>query len=228
MPLYCYPIRDHYVKVKSFIQQILESVKSLFLSGLFTLLPVALTIAFFSFTLRLIQSWFNPIYLIVPDYLRTIPYVEIILVVITVFAVGAILKFLLLQPLIDAIEKYFVGRIPLIRPVYFGIKQLIRAFGPQDTEHFQKVILIEFPRPGIYSIGFLTSTIATEIAPCKASEPGCTKYYGVFIPNTPNPTTGYYIIAEEKDLQYMNITRQEAMTIVISGGIIQPERPQKQ
>jgi uncharacterized membrane protein len=212
---------------KSLLQKTFDGIKSLFLGGLFTLLPIALTIAFFTFTLRLIQSWFNPIYLIVPTYLRTIPYVEIMVVLVTIFIVGAIVKFLLLQPLIEAIEKYFVGRIPLIRPVYFGIKQLIRAFGPQDTEHFQKVILIEFPRSGVYSIGFLTTTVATEIAPCKPGQEGCPTYFGVFIPNTPNPTTGYYVIAEEKDLQYVNLTRQEAMTIVISGGIIQPERLEK-
>lgn len=216
------------MKKRNIVQKLFDEIKSLFLGGLFTLLPIALTVGFFAFTLRLIQSWFNPIYLIMPACLQTVPYSEIVLVIVTIFAIGAVLKFLLLQPLVDAIEKYFLGKLPLIRPVYFGIKQLVSAFGHKNTEHFQKVVLIEFPRPGIYSIGFLTSEIPVELSPCKPEEIGCKVYYSVFIPNTPNPTTGYYVIAEEADCKPTSLSRQEAMTIIISGGIIQPDRFTKQ
>lgn len=207
---------------KTFFQIFFDEFKSLFLSGLLTLLPIILTFAFFSFALRLIQSWFHPIYHIMPSCLKSVVYSEIYLVLIAIFFVGAILKFFLLHPIVDSIEKYFVKKLPLIRPVYFGIKQLIHAFSPQDTVHFQKVVALEFPRPGIYSIGFVTNRLTADIVGKDKNDP--TVYCSIFIPNTPNPTTGYYVIIPEKDCTVISITRQEAMTIVISGGIIQPDR----
>ena len=212
------------MSVKKILQKIFDEIKSVFLSGLFTILPIALTFAFFSFTVGLITTWLNPIYHIIPLCLKIIPYCEFILVILTILLVGAVLKFLLLQPLVDFFEQYFLKKLPFIRTVYFGIKQLVQAFSPQDTEHFQKVILIEFPRTGIYSLGFLTNEVPSEIAPCKRGEIDCPTYYSVFVPNTPNPTTGYYVIIDRKECIPTNITRQEAMTLIISGGIIKPER----
>lgn len=211
-------------KTSNLLTKILDELKSLFLGGLFTLLPIALTIAFFTFTYSLLKSWFNPIYLITPQCLKVIPGSEFFIVLITVFIVGAVLKFLLLHPLIESLEHYFVKRLPLIRTVYFGIKQLVRALNPKDTEHFQKVVLIEFPRPGLYSLGFLTSKVPPKLSPCDIKDSSCKTFYSIFLPNTPNPTTGFYVIAAEEDFKTTELTRQEAMTIIISGGIIQPER----
>ena len=110
-------------------------------------------------------------------------------------------------------------KVPLVRPIYSGIKQLIHAFSIQDKITFKKVVLVEFPRTGIYSLGFLTSELPVSIAPTTE-----TKFYNVFIPTTPNPTSGYFIILSEKDFKEVDLTRQEAMAMIISGGIIQPER----
>ncbi len=203
---------------KNTITYIFKTVKSLFINGLITILPITLTAALFMFTFRLLKSWLQPIYFIMPEQLKQIPHSEIILTIIAIFMIGFVLKVLVLQPIFDRVESLF-GRIPLVRQVYFGIKQLVYAFHPRDEESFQDVALVEFPRNGIYSIGFITGTTPKGILTNTEKT-----LYNVFIPNTPNPTTGYYIIVSEDDCTRVPLTRHEAMTIVISGGIITPDR----
>lgn len=198
--------------------KVVSTIKSIFLSGFFTILPLTLTIALLNISFKLIKSWLAPIYIHEPAYLKFIPHSEIFLVLLFIFAVGIVLKFLLLQPIIHAVESIF-SRIPLWRQVYFGIKQLVHAFSSQDKLSFQHVVFIEFPRPGSYSLGFLTGSLPPELAPIPDK-----KFYSIFIPTTPNPTTGFYVVVVESECIIVDLTRQEAMAIIISGGIIQPDR----
>lgn len=198
-----------------------EKIKSLFLNGLLTILPLAVTIAVLSFVLHTLQRWLAPIYNIMPSFLKNIPGSEFIIAVTTILTIGVILQFFIMRPLLDSVEKIF-EKIPLFRAIYFGVKKLLNAFSPKDKLHFQQVVLVEFPRSGIYSVGFLTSQHASGLAAqeLKATE----TYYNVFVPHTPNPTTGFFLVVPATDCHMTSLTRQEAMTMVISGGIIQPER----
>lgn len=201
--------------------KMLDYIKTIFFNGLFTLLPLTITIALLNFSYKLVKSWLMPIYRSEPQFLQEIPFSEFLLIIIFILLVGVISRFLL----IDQLWKFFeatVGRIPLLRQIYFGIKQLVEAFTGKDKASFQKVVLIEFPRSGVYSLGFQTSAISSEIAPNQNYT-----YYSVFIPATPNPTTGFYVIVPEHECQVVNLTKQEAMSLIISGGIIQPERLKK-
>lgn len=203
------------------ILQALDYLKTVFLNGLFTLLPLCITIALFNFSYKLVKSWLHPIYLREPLFLQNIPHSEVLLFIVFILLVGLISRFLLLNQLWKLFEST-VERIPLLRPIYFGIKQLIEAFTTKDKGTFQKIVLIEFPRPGIYSLGFLMSAIPPEIAPDKSKT-----FYSVFIPATPNPTTGFYVMVLESECTVVDLTKQEAMSLIISGGIIQPERFKK-
>lgn len=196
---------------------ILEQLQSLFLNGLFMLLPVTITFYLFKFAFRLIQSWIEPLRNIEPEYLRAIPYLEFALALGLILLLGLISRNFIFKQLLHYAEKVIL-KIPLIRPVYNGSKQIVHAFTHNDKASFQQVIFIEFPRKGIYSLGFLTSALKQELAPNEIDT-----FYNIFIPTTPNPTTGYYIIAKKDDFQLANLTRQEAMSLIISGGIIQPE-----
>lgn len=201
-------------------KKILHGAWSIFLNGLFTLLPLTLTIALFRFTFKLLKGWLSPIErLIERTFLIDIPHSEILIVLVFIFVVGLILHFFFLKQLIHAVEE-LIFRIPLVRPVYSGIKQLVSAFNvKEDTLTIKRVVLVEFPRNGIYSVGFLTGELPTQLAPNTHH-----KYFNVFIPTTPNPTTGYYIIVPENQLIEVDLTRQEGMSLIISGGIILPDR----
>lgn len=196
----------------------LEKLRSLFLNGLFTLLPIALTVWLFTFTFRVLKNWLAPIQTVLPKQLGNIPYVEFAIVVAFIIIIGIIMKFLVLRSIIHFFEAIFF-RMPLVRPVYSGIKQLTSAFSPQDSMTFKKVVLIEFPRKGVYSLGFLTSEPPKQLSP-----DGENKYYNIYIPTTPNPTTGYFVITQESSFTATDLTTQEAMALIISGGIIQPDR----
>lgn len=208
-------------KKKSIILRSIDSLVSIFIEGLLVLLPIAVTLGLLGFFFRLVKSWLSPIYNLEPEILKAIPQSEIILVGLFIFIVGLVFKLFLLDKLLDVIE-YLLSKIPLLRPIYFGIKQLVQAFTIKDKVTFQKIAYIEFPRPGIYSLGFITNEITSKLAPDES-----TKYYSVFIPTTPNPTTGYFVAVKDTECIFVDITKQEAMAIIISGGIIQPERFQE-
>ncbi len=196
-----------------------------FINGLLALLPFTLTIGLFMLSARLIINWLKPVQQFIEhpiEFIVTIPYKAIanqfFLLLLGVVLFGFVIRTLLLRNLIHRLEN-LLFKIPLVRPVYSGIKQLVYAFSVQDKITFKKVVLVEFPRKGIYSLGFLTSELPHSIAP-KNNE----KFFNVFIPTTPNPTSGYFVILSENDFEAVDLTRQEAMAMIISGGIIQPER----
>lgn len=199
---------------------ILGTIRSTFFNGFFTLLPITLTMFLFSFSFRLIKSWLEPLHAMQPEILRQIPHSEIVLVFVVIFIVGIILKLFIMQTLISFFESIF-ERLPLISTVYTGIKQLVHAFSSHDKLSFKKVVLLEFPRKDMYSLGFLTSELPKALTP-KQQE----RVYSIFVPTTPNPTTGYFVVAPEKDFTVVDLTTQEAMALIISGGIIQPTRYQ--
>lgn len=204
--------------VRRFFRRILATISAIFLNGLLTVLPITLTIALFNVSLKLLKGWLEPIHDMQPEIFERLPYSEIIIVLIFIFLVGTILRFFIVRSVVIAVESVLF-RVPLIRPVYSGIKQLLMALSPHNKVSFQEVALVEFPRTGIFSLGFVTSKVPIEISPEKDTE-----FLSLFIPTTPNPTSGYFIMLPKNDVRVINITRQEAMALIISGGIIKPER----
>ena len=204
--------------LKSLFYKFLNTLWLLFLNGLITILPLTITVSLFNLSFKLLQSWLKPLHAIAPRIFNTLPLSEFLLAIALIFIIGFILKIFVLRSLISAAEK-LIFKIPLIRPVYSGIKQLTKAFGGHDTVSFKKIVMIEFPRKGIYSLGFMTSELSSELAPEKEK-----KFFSVFIPTTPNPTSGYFIIVPEESITLVPLTQQEAMALIISGGIVQPER----
>lgn len=205
-------------KIKQISISLTKFIWSVFLNGLFAILPIILTFAIFAITLRLLQAWLRPMGKIQPAFLHCIPYSEIIVAIIIIFLIGTILKIFILRSLIHWIERQ-IAKIPLIRPVYVGIKQLVQAFSSQEHITFKKIVFIEFPRKGLYSVGFLTSELVPELSPDEQK-----KFFNVFVPTTPNPTSGHFVVVPEDQIVITRLTRQEAMAMIISGGIIQPDR----
>jgi uncharacterized membrane protein len=202
---------------KNIIVTILDSIFSLFLTGLFTLLPITLTIAVFTISFRVILGWLEPLKQFGLPFVGIIPYSEVILALTIIFAAGGLYNMFLLRPIIHGIEKLF-QKIPLIRPVYSGIKKLVHAFSFQDKLSFTKVVRVEFPKTGLYSIGFLANQVDENVGPRDGK-----RYFSVFVPTTPNPTSGFLILVPEEEIAIIDISRQDAMAMIISGGIIQPE-----
>jgi len=198
-----------------------NQLKSLFIKGLLFLLPIAITFSLLNFCFNLIISWLIPLRKLHIPALEIIPYYELLVVLAFILLVGIFIKAFIFKPFIKIIEDVF-AQIPLLSTVYFGTKQLIEAFSGQNKTSFKDVVYVEFPRAGIYSIGFLTSQAPQEIAPHTNDI-----YYNIYIPTTPNPTTGFFIVVTKDQFYPANLTRQEAISLIISGGILQPDRHKK-
>lgn len=214
-------------KKETIFIRFVQAITTFFLTGVFVLLPITLTIALLTFSFRMLVKWLEPLKKITDStpFLDLIPHPEIILAFLIIVIAGIIYNVFLIRTFIHAIEALVV-KIPIIRPVYSGFKQLVSAFSLQDKITFKQVVVVEFPRNGIYSIGFLTSEF-DETLMANVDEFSSKKLFNVFIPTTPNPTTGFFVIVSQDQLKTVNITRQEAMAMIISGGIIQPNQEKK-
>ena len=206
------------MKFMHYIRNFTAYLWSLFLSGLLTLLPITLTLSVFNVTFRLLKSWLEPIAKVCPKYLLCLPHAEIFIAIAIIFLMGTVLKIFVLRSFVHAFESLLL-RVPIISTVYSGIQQLVKALNPKDVITFKQVVMLEFPREGVYSIGFLTSEMPQALAPEADKE-----FVNVFVPTTPMPTSGFFVVVTRDKLITSKLTHQEAIALIISGGIIKPDR----
>lgn len=110
-----------------------------------------------------------------------------------------------------------LDRIPVVRSIHSAIKKIVDSMFMYRSRSFRKVVLVEFPRRGAYTVAFVTGTPGDEIQ----SKTG-KRCQSVYVPTTPNPTSGYFVVFPEEDLIQLDMTVEEAFTLVISGGIVNP------
>jgi len=145
-----------------------------------------------------------------------IPGLGLILVVILVFVVGLLTRNFIGRKIVHLGEN-IVDRIPLVRVLYTGVKQLLEPLFLQKTNGFKRVALIEYPRRGVHVIGFVTGESKGEVQN-KTSK----NMMNVFVPTTPNPTSGFYILIPEDEVVSLNMSVEDAFKLIISGGIVSP------
>jgi len=145
-----------------------------------------------------------------------VPGLGLILVVIIILAVGLLFRNLAGRKVVHFWEN-MVDRIPLVRIIYSGVKQLLESFFMQKDDAFKRVALLEYPRRGAYVIGFITGESRGEVQ-SKTDK----NMMNVFVPTTPNPTSGFYILIPEDELVILNMTVEDAFKLIISGGIFSP------
>lgn len=209
------------------IHKITHGLKSLFLNGLFTLIPIAVTFFFIQFLYRFYSRLIEPLREFEPGFLQAIPGIEFIVVVLLIFAVGAALKWVIVHSLVHYIER-IVHKIPLIRIVYSSAKIVVDFFKmPAETPTFKKkVVLIPYPCKGQYHIAFLLESASQsyeKILPDRAKFYPEERYCKVFMPNSPNVTGGYFFIMTEDEVIHTDITFEEAVKALASCGLVTPE-----
>ena len=115
-----------------------------------------------------------------------------------------------------------IARLPIIRSVYGALKQIFESVLKTSSKSFREVVLIEYPRKGIWAIGFITGDTKGEV-----QEISKNTLVNVFLPTTPNPTSGFLLFVPRKDLKVLNMNVEEGIKMVISGGIVTPKFKQK-
>lgn len=123
-------------------------------------------------------------------------------------------RFLLLQ------TERLMQRVPLIGAIYQSVKQIVETFSSQNRAVFQKVVLVQFPRPGAYAVGFLTGRAGGEVQARTQQD-----VWNVFVPTTPNPTSGFLIMLPKSEITELDMTVGEAMKLIVSGGGVTPTWP---
>jgi len=186
-----------------------RNLRKQFLAGVLVTIPLGATI--------LILAWiFTTIDNILQPTIRLgyrVPGVGFVITIVLIYLVGVIASNVFGKRLIQYGES-LLSRIPLVRPLYTGIKQLLDSFSKPGKSRFMQAVLVEFPRKGIWTMGFITNESSAE-----AGE----KRLNVFIPTSPNPTSGFLEIVKEDDIIRTNIPVDAALKMIISAGRVAPE-----
>lgn len=194
-------------------------LKTYLLTGLVVVVPITITLYILQALIGVMDAFLTFIPKSYhPDTLlgRRIPGLGLVLVTILVFLVG-ILTHNYFGKKVVQLWDLMVGRIPIVRNIYQAIKQLTEAVFSTSGSHFKQVVMIEFPRPGIFSLGFVAGPAGEELR-AKAGQ----AVVNIFIPCSPNPTTGYYVLIPEKDLIFLAMSVEEAFKLIISSGLVSP------
>jgi uncharacterized membrane protein len=201
------------------LKRLRTSLKNYFLTGLLVILPIFITVYIILSLIRAMDAILKyiPAEYLPETYLQIhIPGLGLILVVILVFVVGLLTRNFIGRKIVQLGEN-IVDRIPLVRVLYAGVKQLLEPLFLQKTNAFKRVALIEYPRRGVHVIGFVTGESKGEVQSKTSKD-----MMNVFVPTTPNPTSGFYILIPEDEVVYLNMSVEDAFKLIISGGIVSP------
>jgi len=144
-----------------------------------------------------------------------------VVIVLFTAAVGWVTRLVVGRRMISLTEA-LIGRVPVLNKTYGFMKEISQTLMSGRKTMFQKVVLVQFPRPGVYSVGFVTSETAGEVQ-AKTQE----EVVNVFVPTTPNPTSGFLILVPREQLVELEMSVAEGMKMVISGGSVVPSFPVK-
>jgi uncharacterized membrane protein len=186
-----------------------KEIKSVFVTGLLIFLPISATIFIVFWVFKYIEDFLQPYLSATGHY---IPGMGWIFIIAIIFILGIIGRFAIGNKLIDSAEN-LLRKIPVVRTIYVGVKEATKAILISETERIKGVVLIEYPRKGIYTIGFTTGAVISE-----AREKSGKKLVNVFVPTSPNPTSGLVILVPEDELIYLKISVEDALKVIISGG----------
>ena len=198
-------------------------LRNYFLTGLVVAGPLAITVWLIWSLITWVDGFMRPV--IPPDYRPEsylpwpIPGTGLIIAVIGLMLLGFLTANLVGRTLVGWGEGV-LDRVPIVRPIYKTMKQVFEALFSKTGSSFRKVALVEFPAPGMWSLVFLSQPPSGDLV--KKLPLG--EHVSAFMPCTPNPTTGFFFYVKRKDLIELDISVENAMTLLISAGMVQPEK----
>lgn len=212
----------------------MKKLKISFYSGLLAILPIVLTISIFNWIfqifLRILQNSFltKIIKGLILKFAKEqdlvfytnilVNIISFIVVVVSLILIGTAMRIFLFKRIGSYINSLII-KIPLVSQIYSTISQIISLFSSDREKAYQKVVMIEYPRKGIYSIGFMTST-ENYLVEKETKEEMC----NIFIPTSPNPTSGMFVIVRKNEVKVLDIKIDDAIKLIISGGVILPPK----
>ena len=206
-------------------KSILSKIRGYFLTGIIVTAPVGLTFYVSFLFIGFIDSKVRNLIPVKYHYDNILPFeipgIGLLIVFIMLTFIGFLTAGFIGRYIIKLGER-IIARLPIIRSVYGALKQIFESVLKTSSKSFREVVLIEYPRKGIWAIGFITGDTKGEVQEISKNE-----LVNVFLPTTPNPTSGFLLFVPRKDLKVLNMNVEEGIKMVISGGIVTPKFKQK-
>ncbi|HHV71158.1 MAG TPA: DUF502 domain-containing protein [Clostridia bacterium] len=192
----------------------MKKLRNYFFTGLIVVLPAVVTLYILWITFIWIDGILGDI---LPLFIKkNIPGLGFITTILLIMLAGVLAKNFLGKKLIS-LGEWILVKIPFARTIYFTTKQIVNTLLVKDKLSFKRVVLVEYPRKGIYTIGFVTNEGKGEIKDKLGQE-----VTSVFFPTTPNPTSGWLALIPNKDIIHLDMSIEEGVKLIISAGIIVP------
>ncbi len=195
--------------------------KANLVAGILVLVPLMATVFF----LRLFVTWVDKIWTIFPDGWRPdevlpfqIPGLGLLFLLAVLFVSGVFVRNFIGSKLL-ALWEWFLSKIPFVSWFYIAVKQLLETIALGTSKEFKRVVLVEYPRRGIYALAYVTGTATGEVQ--QKTSKDC---INVFLPTTPNPTSGFYLIVPEDEVITLEMSVEDSFKLLMSGGILSPEK----
>ena len=197
----------------------MQHLRRYLITGLILWVPLGITI----WVLTLIVSTLDQTLLLIPHQYRpetllgfTIPGLGVVLTFIILLVTGMLTRNFVGQRLLEGWDS-ILRRIPFVKSIYSGVKQVSDTLLSDNGQAFRKALLIEFPAPGSYTIAFMTGTPTGEVL---RRLPG--DHVSVYVPTTPNPTSGYFLLVPKAKVQELDMSVDEALKYIVSMGVVGP------
>jgi uncharacterized membrane protein len=199
----------------------MASLRRYFISGLLVWLPIWVTILAIKFLVDILGNTINLLprpYQ--PDALIGfhIPGIGVLITVLVIFLTGVIVANFMGRRLV-VLWDAFIARIPLVRSIYTAVKQVSDTLFKPGGQSFRKVFLVQYPHPGTWTLAFQTGEASPEIEKNLGGHP----MVSVYVPTTPNPTSGFLLMVAKKDIIELEMSVEQALKFVISLGVVQPQ-----
>lgn len=194
------------------MERISKAIKKTFFAGLVVVVPIVITAAALIWLFRLLDGFLSPI---LHQLLgREVAGLGILIEIVLIFLVGLLATNVLGSRLLKFIQDLLI-RIPVVKNIYPTIRQLVEAFSPNKESSFRKVVLVEYPQKGTFSLGFLTSEVSMN------RPPESPRFYSVYIP-TNNLYLGHVLLFKTEEVFFTDFTVEEGFKIMLSGGTAFP------
>lgn len=179
-------------------------------------ITIWLTITFINFIDRSVINALPPQYNPLTYLPISIPGLGLIIMLCFLILIG-MLTANFLGRYVVRLGEYLLDRMPIVRSLYGGIKQILETVLAAQSNAFREVVLLEYPRKGLWSVGFITGTTKGQVQLLTAKET-----VNVFVPTTPNPTSGYLLFVPKEDIHILDMSVEEGIKLVVSAGIVTP------
>jgi len=195
-------------------------LRAYFLAGILVTAPVGITLYLAWLFVTFIDDWVNallPARFNPETYLPfSVPGLGVVIIVVALVLIGAVTAGFVGRLIVRTYESV-LARIPAVRSVYAAVKQIFETVLANQSNAFREVVLVEYPRRGIWAIGFITGTTEGEVQNLTEDE-----VVNVFLPTTPNPTSGFLLFVPRRDLTVLQMSVEDGIKMVVSGGIVTP------